>query len=88
MEGGRTEDFAAWLHLGDIWKTPGDFSIPTSDPVKYRKLEQAIKDEQKRLDVTDRQLKARETKGEDVRKLRRRWKEEKAAAAHEQMKVH
>jgi hypothetical protein len=29
-------DFAAWLYLGDIWNVKGDFSIPKSDPVKYR----------------------------------------------------
>ena len=82
MEGGRTEDFAAWLHLGDIWKTSGDFSIPKSDPKKYRDLEKGIKDAQVRLDALDRKLKVREESGEDVKKLRRRWKEAKAAAAH------
>jgi len=27
MTGGKSEYFAAWRHLGDIWKTSGDFSI-------------------------------------------------------------
>jgi hypothetical protein len=36
-----------------------------------------------RLDVIDKKLKARESKGENVKKLRRRWKEAKAAAVHE-----
>jgi hypothetical protein len=83
MEGGRIEDFAAWMKLGDIWKTSGDFSIPKSDPVKYKNLIRALKESQIRLAKLDRDLKAREAKGEDVRKLRRRWKEARAAAAHE-----
>jgi hypothetical protein len=29
-------DFAAWLYLGDIWNVKGDFSIPKSDPMKYK----------------------------------------------------
>ncbi len=36
-----------------------------------------------RLDTIDKKLKAREEKGEDVKKLRRRWKEAKATAEHE-----
>ena len=31
----------------------------------------------------DKKLKVREAKGENVKKLRRNWKEEKAAAVHE-----
>jgi hypothetical protein len=84
MEGGKIENFAAWMKLGDIWKTSGDFSIPKSDPVKYKKLERDLQGAMKRLEVEDRELKRREAKGEDVKKLRRRWKEEKAAAVHEQ----
>ena len=83
VEGGKTEYFAAWLHLGDIWKTSGDFSIPKSDPVKYRNLEQGIRDTRARLDILDKKLKAREATGENVKKLRRRWKEAKAAAVHD-----
>jgi hypothetical protein len=83
MEGGKLENFAAWLRLGDIWKTSGDFSIPKSDPVKYRHLDKGIHDALARLDVIDKKLKAREAKGEDVKKQRRRWKEAKAAAVHE-----
>ena len=83
MEGGKIENFAAWIKLGDIWKTRGDFSIPKSDPLKYRNLERAIKESQQSLLMLDRELKAREAKGEDVKKLRRRWKEAKAAAVHE-----
>jgi hypothetical protein len=83
MPDGKTEHFAAWLHLGDIWKTAGDFSIPESDPKKYRDLEQGIRAAKAKLDRLDRELKAREAKGEDVKKLRRRWKEAKAAAVHE-----
>ncbi len=83
MEGGKIENFAAWLRLGDIWKTSGDFSIPKSDPAKYRNLDKGIRDALARLDVIDKKLKAREANGEDVKKLRRRWKEAKAAAVHE-----
>ena len=36
-----------------------------------------------RLDAIDKKLKAKEAKGEDVKKLRRRWKEAKAAAVHD-----
>jgi len=82
MEGGNTRDFAAWLHLGDIWKTQGDFSIPKADQKKYRELEQALLDAGKKIAAQDRELRQREARGEEVKKLRRTWKEEKAAAAH------
>jgi hypothetical protein len=83
LPGGKTEYFAAWMHLGDIWKTSGDFSIPRSDPAKYRNLETGIRKALAQLDAIDKKLKAREAGGEDVKKLRRRWKEAKAAAVHE-----
>lgn len=83
MEGGKIENFAAWLRLGDIWKTSGDFSIPKSDQVKYRNLERGIHDAMARLAIIDNELRAREARGEDVKKLRRRWREAKAAAMHE-----
>ena len=83
MPEGKTENFAAWMHLGDIWKTKGDFSIPKSDPVKYRILDKGTRDALARLDAIDKNLKAKEAKGENVKKLRRRWKEAKAAAVHE-----
>ena len=83
MEGGKIENFAAWMKLGDIWKTSGDLSIPKSDPVKYRKLETGFREALKKLDAKDRDLKRREAKGEDVKKLRREWRAEKAAAVHE-----
>jgi len=38
----------------------------------------------RKIEAADRELKQREAKGEDVKKLRRRWKEEKAAALHGQ----
>lgn len=82
LRDGKTEYFAAWLHLGDIWKTSGDFSIPKSDPVKYRTLEKGVRDALSRLEEIDKKLKAREAKGEEVKKQRRRWKEAKAAAVH------
>lgn len=84
---GRTEYFAAWLHLGDIWKTSGDFSMPKSDPAKYRTLERDLRAVNARLEALDTRLKAREAKGENVKKLRRRWKEARAAAAHEPSSV-
>ncbi len=71
------------MHLGEIWKTSGDFSIPKSDPVKYRVLEKGTRDALARLDAIDKKLIAKEAKGEDVKKQRRRWKEAKAAAVHE-----
>jgi hypothetical protein len=80
---GRTENFAAWLYLGDIWNTAGDFSIPKSDPVKYRALDKGVREALTQLDAIDRKLKAKEAKGEDVKKLRRRWKEAKAGAVHD-----
>jgi hypothetical protein len=83
MEGGKIENFAAWMKLGDIWKTSGDFAVPKSDPVKYRNLNKGIRDVLARLGVIDKQLKVREARGENVKKLRRRWKEAKAAAMHE-----
>ena len=83
MEGGRIENFAAWMKLGDIWKTSGDFSMPKADAAKYRNLERALKESEAKLSRMDRELKAREARGEDVKKLRRRWNEAKSAAAHE-----
>ncbi len=83
IAGGKTEYFAAWMHLGDIWKTGGDFSIPTSDAIKYRALKQGLAEAFGQLKVIDKKLKARERKGEDVKKLRRRWKEARAAAVHD-----
>jgi hypothetical protein len=83
MPEGKTQYFAAWLYLGDIWKTSGDFSIPKSDPVKYRALDKGIRDALDRLDVIDKKLKAKEAKGENVKKLRRKWKETMAAVTHE-----
>ena len=71
------------MHLGDIWRTSGDFSIPTADRAKYQKLEKDLKGAMARLAVEEQKLQAREAAGEDVKKLRRRWKEAKAAAAHE-----
>jgi len=83
MEGGKIENFAAWMKLGAIWKTSGDFSIPKSDPAKFRKLDTDIRKSLAQLDMIDKKLKTREARGEDVKKLRRRWKEAKAAAVHE-----
>mgnify|MGYP001566284418 CR=1 FL=1 len=83
LEGGKVENFAAWMKLGDIWKTSGDFSIPKSDPAKYQKLDRGIREALTKLAAEDKQLKVREAKGEDVKKHRRRWKEAKAAAVHE-----
>jgi len=88
LPNGKTEYFAAWMHLGDIWKTGEDFAIPKSDPVKYQKLGKAIRESTAKLIAEDRQLKAREARGEDVKKERRRWKEAKAEAVHESMHVH
>lgn len=83
MEGGRIEDFAAWIKLGDIWKTSGDFSIPRSDPKKYRALDAGVRAALAKLDAADRKLKAREARGENVKALRRAWKEARAAAVHD-----
>jgi hypothetical protein len=83
LEGGKVENFAVWMRLRDIWRTSGDFSIPKSDPVKYQNLDRALKESMAKLAAEDKQLKARESQGEDVKKLRRRWKEAKAAAVHE-----
>jgi hypothetical protein len=82
LEGGRFEAFAAWMRLGDIWRTSGDFSIPKSDPRKYRDLEQGLNAAKIKLERMDRELKVKEARGEDVKKLRRRWKEAKASAVH------
>jgi hypothetical protein len=83
LEGGKIENFAAWMRLGDIWRTTGDFSIPKSDPAKYQKLDRSISDALTKLNAEEKQLKAREARGEDVKKLRRRWKEAKAGVVHE-----
>ncbi len=83
MRDGKTEYFAAWLHLGDIWRTSGDYSIPKSDPVKDRALDKGIRETLARLDIIDKKIKADEEKGGDVRKLRRWWKEARAAAVHD-----
>ena len=83
LEGGKIEDFAAWMKLGDIWWTSGDFSIPKSDPAKYKKLDRGLRNAMLILDAEDKKLKAREAKGEDVKILRRRWKETRAGVVHE-----
>jgi len=83
MPGGSTENFAAWLHLGDIWRTKGDFSIPKADTAKYRMLDKGVREALKRLDIAERKIDARETKGENVKKLRRSWREARAAAIHD-----
>ena len=82
LEGGRTEDFAAWLHLGYIWRTPGNFSIPRADPAKYRNLERQLKVAERRFELVDKELNVREARGENVKKQRRRWSEDRAAAMH------
>lgn len=83
LDGGKVENFAAWLRLGDIWKTSGDFSIPKSDAGKYLTLKKTSRNILSLLAVIDRKLKRRESNGEDVKKLRRRWKEARAAAVHD-----
>lgn len=83
MEGGKIENFAAWLKLGDIWKTSGDFSLPKTDAAKYRNFEKGVRDALAQLDSIDKKIKAREEKGEDVKMLRRRWNDVKAAAMHD-----
>ena len=83
MEGAKIENFAAWMKLGDVWKTSGDFSIPKSDPVKYRGLDASMRAVLAHLDAIDTKLKSKEARGEDVKKLRRRWKEARAAAVHD-----
>jgi len=83
MEGGNIENFAAWLRLGDIWKTKGNFSIPGSDPKKYQNFENRMRDAMLKLQEIDKKISAHEVKGRDVKKLRRRWKEAKAAAVHD-----
>jgi hypothetical protein len=83
MADGKTASFAAWILLGDIWKTTGDFSIPQSDPVKYSRLSKDLRTVQARLKILDRLLKKKESRGDDVKNLRRRLKEAKAVALHE-----
>jgi hypothetical protein len=83
MEDGKIENFAAWLRLGDIWKTTGDFSIPKTDPKKYRALEKGIRDALARLDAIDGTIKAKEASGENMKKARRRWKAARITAPHD-----
>jgi hypothetical protein len=83
LKGGKTEFYAAWMHLGDIWKTKGDFSIPKADPQKYGKMEKTLQKELKELDNIDHLLRARALKGENVKKLRRQWKDAKAVSIHD-----
>lgn len=82
MKGYKIEDFAPWLRLGDIWKTAGDFSIPEADADKYKQFEQRYAAAVKRLEAVERELKQREARGEDVKKLRRRWKAVRASVLH------
>ncbi len=35
VKGFKLEDFASWVHLKDLWKVPGDYSIKTN-PVDYK----------------------------------------------------
>lgn len=80
MEGGKIKLFEALMKLGDIWKTSGGFSIPKSDPVNYRGRDKSIQTVLAQLDAIDKTLKSKEAKGEDMKLLRRRWKEARAAA--------
>jgi hypothetical protein len=83
MEGGKIENFAAWLRLGDIWKTAGDFSIPKTEPKKYRALKAGMRSALARLDAIDRTIKAQEARGVKMKKARRRWKEARMTALHD-----
>ena len=82
MEGGKIENFAAWMKLGDIWKTSGDFSIPPADPVKYRALNKGVRDALARLALIGKKIDALEAKGRNVKLARRRWQDARAAALH------
>jgi hypothetical protein len=46
-------------------------------------LKQGIVNALGRLEGIDKKLKARERRGEEVKKLRRRWKEARTAAVHD-----
>ncbi len=83
LEGGKIENFAAWMKLGDIWKTSGDFSIPRADPGKYRNFDRSVRAALARLSAIERELRAREERGENGKMLRRQWKDAKAAAVHD-----
>lgn len=82
MEGYKIEDFAPWLRLGDIWKTSGDFSIPEADASKYEAFEKRFRTAQQRLREIDNMLRQREARADDVKRLRKKWKETKAAWLH------
>ncbi len=79
MDGGRIKDFAAWLKLGDIWKTKGDFAIPRPDPVKYRTLIR----ENARVSARLAALKRRVASAKNKKLLLRRWEEAREAAMHD-----
>jgi hypothetical protein len=83
MQGGKSEFFAAWRFLGDIWKTTGDFSIPVVDSGKYRAMEKGLQSALRKLDAVDKKLKAAEAKGADVKKLRKKWLAARVLALHE-----
>jgi hypothetical protein len=83
LKGGKIENFAAWMKLGDIWKTGGDFSIPPINREKYRRLNEGIRDALARLARLEKKIDALEAKGRRVKKMRRWWKDARAAALHD-----
>lgn len=78
----RLSDFASWYYLRDIWKIPGDFSIPESDKERYEGFLAESKRQVEILKRIDRVLKEKEGKGLDVKRLRKDWRRAKSISAH------
>jgi hypothetical protein len=38
-EGSRLSDFAAWMFIGDRWRTEGDFAVPAVEPARLEAFE-------------------------------------------------
>lgn len=60
-QGYSLEDFASWVYFKDLWKMPGDFSIP-SDKEKYAKYLDASKKVSAALSPLDAALKSTDKK--------------------------
>ncbi|MGA2193060.1 MAG: cytochrome c3 family protein [Nitrospirota bacterium] len=76
-------DFAAWLYLGNIWKTGGDFSIPRSDAGKYAAYVRDEKAFKEKLKAAEARLGGLDKKSPEYRELQGRIKKARDIGFHD-----
>jgi len=77
------QDFAAWMYLGDIWNTKGDFSIPKADIGKYKayiKEEAAFKE---RLSTLQAHLKSLDKNSAEYQSTEKKLKKAREVGTHD-----